>query len=166
MFLISTSWMLSRGFRQVAAALDCILSFFLVTVWDCSDMSCSLYGFFCVKGFPSITWALHFYSFFNLYLSCLFVFVGLQPQYVACSVFWRPTLTLSVDKFRYFALCYHLVIIDVIKTATVCGQIVPNHLLCFILAFASRWDIFFGQSSRKWSLFLRNMHRYKDKHYV
>lgn len=103
----------------------------------------------------------NFLSFIILFLSCLFVFVGLQPQCVACGVFCRPTLTLSVDKFRYFALCYHLVIIDLIKTATVCGQIVPNHLLCFILAFASRWDIFFGQSSRKGSFFLRNMHRYK-----
>ena len=75
--------------------------------------------------------------------------------------------TISVDKFIYFALCYQLVIIDLIKTATVCGQIVPTHLSCFILASASSlWDIFFEQSSRKGSFFLRNMHRYKDKHYV
>ena len=88
-------------------------------------------------------------------------FVGLQPQCVACDVFCRPTFTISVDKFIYFALCYQLVIIDLIKTAIICGQIVPNHLSCFILASASLWDIFFEQSSSKGSFFLRNMHRYK-----
>ena len=39
-------------------------------------------------------------------------------RYLFCfmvAFFCRLMLTLSVDKFRYIALCYHLVIIDLIK---------------------------------------------------
>ena len=79
--------------------------------------------------------SLHYVTFaFLFFLSFVFVvsvrFCGASATVCGLWRFCHPTLTLSVDKFRYSALCYHLLIIDLIKTATVCGQIVPNHLLC------------------------------------
>ena len=67
-------------------------------------------------------------------------------------VFCRPTLTLSVDKFRYSALCYHLVIIDLLKTATVVAKLFQ--IICYVYSsiFFTLGHLF-GQNSRKGTFF-------------
>ena len=136
-------------------------SFFFIldtSVWDRSDMGCGLPGFLSrVLSLHYVSFAF-FISFFSLFLSCtcLFVLWGFSHSVWLVAFFVAPRLQYPlILKFIYFALCYQLVIIDLIKTATICGQIVPNNLSCFILASVSLWDNFFEQSSRKGSFFLK-----------